>query len=94
MTVSYKEYNEDKKRFFKKHKNDFQCETSPMDGYGRYYKVYSFADGAQWYENMSPTYETAEVEIKMVTVKVEVKMFRTEYYSTDDSTSKYYYEKF
>ena len=94
MTVSYKEYNEDKKSFFKKHKNDFQCETSSVDGNGRYYKVYSFADGAQWYENMSPTYEATEVEIKMVTVKVEIKMFRVEYYDTDNAISKYYYEKF
>ena len=94
MTVNYKQYNEDKKVFFQKHNYDFQCETSSMDGYGRYYKVYSFTDGAQWYENMSPTYESAEVEIKMVVVTVEVKMFRTEYYNTDDSTSKCYYEKF
>ena len=94
MTVDYKKYSEDKKAFFKKHKNDFQCETSSMDGYDRYYKVYSFNDGAQWYENMSPTYETAEVVIKMVTVKVEVKMLRIEYYNTDDAISKCYYEKF
>ena len=94
MTVNYQQYSADKKAFFKQHKNDFECVTSPMDAYGRYYKVYSFADGAQWFENMSPTYEIGTAMVKCVEVKVEVKMFRTEYYNTDDATSKYYYEKF
>lgn len=94
MTVDYKKYSADKKAFFNKHKNNFDCMTTQMDQYGRYGKIYNFEDGAIWYENMAPTYETAEVMVKLVPIKVEVKMFRTEYYSTDDATSKYYYEKF
>ena len=94
MTVNYNTYNEEKKVFFKKHHNDFRCDTSSMDEYGRYWKTYSFEDGAQWCEAMSPTYETAEVEIKFVKVKVEVKMLRTEFWNTDDASSKFYFEKF
>ena len=94
MTVNYNTYNEERKAFFKKHHNYFNCETSYMDCYGRYHKVYSFADGAQWHEIMSPEYVSREVEIKMCKVMVEVKMFRTEFWSTDNSSSKYYYEKF
>lgn len=64
-----------------------------MDEYGRYWKTYVFVDGAVWYEAMCPTYEQAEVEVKMVKITVEIKMLRTEFWSTE-SGSKYYYEKF
>lgn len=94
MTVNYKDYTSEKKAFFNKHHNDFRCETSSMDEYGRYHKTYVFADNAVWYETMGPTYETAEVEIKFVKVTVEVKMFRTEFWSSDNANSKYYFEKF
>ena len=94
MTVSYNDYVNEKQVFFNEHHNDFRCETSSMDKYGRYYKTYVFADNAIWYETMSPTYEIAEVEIKLVKVQVEVKMLRTEFWNTDDANSKFYFEKF
>lgn len=94
MTVSYNDYINEKKEFFEEHCNDFKCDTSSMDEYGRYWKTYSFEDGAQWCEVMSPTYETVEVEIKFVKVKVEVKMFRTEFWRSDEIGRKFYYEKF
>ena len=94
MTVNYEQYSNEKKDFFNKHDNDFRCETSSMDEYGRYYKTYIFTDDAIWYEVMGPTYETVEVEVKMVKMNIEVKMFRTEFWNTDDSKSKYYFEKF
>lgn len=93
MTVTYEQYNEDKKEFFEKHNYDYDCETSPMDEYGVYYKTYSFTDGAQWMERMSPEYVEYEVTVKLVKVKETIKMFKTEYWSTE-SGSKYYYERF
>ena len=93
MTVSYDKYMEDKKAFLKRHKNDWKVETSGMDEYGRYYKTYICADGANFIEEMYPTYETGEAEIRGVKVKVEVKMMRIEYYSTDNANSNYYYER-
>lgn len=93
MTVTYREYTEDKRAFFTKHNHDFHTSTSPMDEYGRYSKTYSFADGAQWLEVMSPEYIEQIIEVKMAKVKVEVKMFRTEYWNTE-AGSKYYYEQF
>ena len=98
MTVNYETYMNDKKAFLNKHHNDWEVTTSPMNEYGCYYKWYVCKDGAIWYESMSPEYESTEVEveIKMVKVKttVEVKMLRTEYFSSDDAKSNYYYEKF
>ena len=78
MTATYKEYIEEKKAFFQRHNYTFSEYISPTDEYGRYYKAYTFEDGAQWFESMS----------------FEVKMFRTEYWNTDNATSKFYYEKF
>ena len=94
MTVSYKEYNEMKKNFFEKHDFDFKTNTSSLDEYNRYHKEYIFADGAMWYEVMSPEWEEVEAEVKYVKVKVSVKLFRTEFWSSDDATSRYYYEKY
>ena len=94
MTVTYEKYTADKKAFLKKHgKEDWKVETSPMDEYGRYYKTYICGDGAVFNEEMYPTYETGEAEIRGIKVKVEVKMMRIEYYSTDDAESRYYYER-
>ena len=94
MTVKYAEYNAEKMEFFNNHKNDFKCDTSSMDQYGRYWKTYVFEDGAIWYEALSTEYIQQEIEVKCCKVNVEIKMFRTEFWSTDDSKSKYYYEKF
>ena len=93
MTVCYKQYTEDKKLFFEKHNYNYTLDTSSMDEFGRYTKTYMFEDGSVWYEVMSPTLESTEVEIRFVKIKVEVKMLRTEYWSSE-SSSKFYYEKF
>ena len=94
MTVGYQEYTELKGKFFKKHNVDYRIETSPIDEYGQYHKEYLFADEAIWCESYRPTFEKVVVEVKKVNVEVEVKMFCTEFWNTDDSTSKYMYEKF
>lgn len=98
MLVNSTEYSRERFLFFKKHKNVFECETSPMDEYGVYHKEYVFKDGSVWYERMSPEYVKQEVEVKIklvkVKVEVEIKMFCTEYWNTDNSESKKYYEQF
>ena len=38
--------------------------------------------------------EEVEIEIHGVTVKTNVMLVKHEYYSTDNATSKYWYEKF
>lgn len=93
MTVGYKEYMTDKMEFISKHNHDYVIDTSPMDDYGCYYKTYVFTDGAIWYEAMSPQIVPAVTEVYGVKCKVEVKLFRTEFWSTE-SESKFYYEQF
>lgn len=93
MIVTYTEYEKDRKNFFKKHNNDFDTYTSSLDEYDSYHKEYIFKDGAEWHEAMRPTYESKEVEIKGCKLSIEVKMLRTEFWSTE-TYSKFYYEKY
>ncbi|MDD6648285.1 MAG: hypothetical protein PUF60_10870 [Firmicutes bacterium] len=93
MIVTAKEYVNDRIRFFEKHDYNYRVDTSPMDEYGRYSKTYNFTDGAQWFEVMSPEYVEHKIEVKLVKTTVEIKLFKTEYWSTE-SGSKYCYEKF
>lgn len=95
MTVNSTTYNSDKKRFFNKHKNNFYVETSSVIN-GTWHKEYIFMDGAVWYEVYSAAYEDVKLigtsHGVQITRNETVKFFRTEYYSTDDATSKYLYE--
>lgn len=93
MIVKYSDYTKDKSEFFRKHNNDFSTYTSPMDEYGKYVKTYSFKDNSQWTEVMRPVHEKTKVTVNLVEITVDVKLFETEYWSTE-SGSKKYYEKF
>lgn len=93
MTVNYETYNADKQAFFSKHRNsDWGVDTSPMDEYGRYWKTYTFEDGAQWCERMEIKHIPTEVEVKMIKTTIEIELQEIEYWSTE-SPSKCYYEK-
>ena len=93
MTVTYKEYEEEKMEFIKKHnaKSDCKVETSPMVN-NRYHKEYMWEDGACWCELSELVSEIAEVVVHGITVKTSVDLWRTEFWSTE-SGSKYFYEK-
>lgn len=94
MTTTYNDYIEVKKAFFKKHNNEFTTHTSSLDEYNGYHKEYVFEDGAIWYEVNSIEYVEYEVEVKMVKIKEQAKMLRTEFWSSDDARSSYYYERY
>ena len=89
--VSVEEYNAMKNIFFKKHNNDFECQT---EGYSaeHYNKTYMFEDGSTWYESMSREQLVEEIEVKKCKVYVNVDLMRIEFWSSDHSESHYYYE--
>ena len=93
-TVSSEQYERFKKAFFSKHKHDFTCDTSSMDSYGTWYKTYSFADGATWWERMGSSIEKGTVSVRGIDFPINVKMLRVEFWNTDDAFSKVYYEVF
>lgn len=93
--VDYKEYQADLQKFLRKHgTKGWEVQTSLMDQYGVYHKEYICADGGIFYEVNGPEYAKETITVKMVTVEVEIKLFRTEYWSSDNASSKYHYEKF
>ena len=98
MVYNYKEYHEIKDGFFSKHHHDFTIDTGAMDRDGKYNKVYSFRDGAQWIDVYRPVWRTIEIQTEIervpITVKQDVKLFETESWNSDDPKSIYYYEKF
>lgn len=93
MTVDYNEYANEKKSFFRKHGIVRKIYTTPIDKYDTYAKSYVFEDGAEWSERYSPEEVQEEVEIKKAWATVSVKMFKTEFWSTE-SGSKYYYTQY
>lgn len=95
MAVKYDEYMRDKQEFLKNHNNDFTISTSGMNEYGCYSKHYFCEDGAIWYECMSPEWEYCDVMFNGEYIgKEKIKFLRTEYFSSDNSRSKFYFEKF
>lgn len=94
IIVDAKEYNAQKKAFLSKHKGLKRTDTSPMDEYDSYHKEYICEDNAVWYEVMSPYYKTLQLEVNKCNITVEVKLFQTEFWDTDNSKSRYYYEQY
>lgn len=93
MTVNFEEYQKDLKRFCKKHNQNGECkiETSPMIN-NCYHKNYIYDDGSNFTEINEIVVEEVEVKVHGIFIKVDVQLWRTEYYSTDDSKSKYFYQ--
>lgn len=93
MTVTYKEYNEELAKFAQKHNSKSDCKiyTSGLEN-NVYHKEYCWEHGANWYERTELITETKEVEAHGLIFKVEVQMWRTEFWSTE-SGSKYFYCK-
>ena len=94
-TVTYEEYCKDLNSFVDKHsrKYDFKVYTSPFEN-NQYRKTVCFEDGSVFTEiNEMDVVEDVEVEVHGLKIKTEVHLIRHEYWSTDDSSSKYWYEK-
>ena len=94
MTVTYDEYLKELNAFCVKHNKKAECKvaTSAMIE-NCYHKDYMWSDGHNWTEITTLVMETAHVEVHGVTVSVEVLFYRTEFFSTEDSRSKYLYIK-
>ncbi len=89
MTTNEIYYQNEKKKFFAKHGHEFHCYTSELDAYDSYHKEYAFADGAIWYEVMRPEWHEAVIESVGLrfAAKEKVKLFSTEFWSTDNAES-------
>lgn len=92
MTVD--DYVNQKIRFFNEHHGDLiQTNESPLDEYGYHHKTYVFSDNAVWYEMCGPSYEEAEMKVKNLRYRVNVKLLRIEYWTTNDPESYICYKR-
>lgn len=91
QVVRSSEYEEMKKSFFSRHRGDFQCDTRGSSA-ENYRKTYSFKDRAIWYEVITRQTVAKRVEIKFCNIPVSVDMMRIEFWNSDESSSKVYYE--
>ena len=94
MTVTCNAYNELKRDFFRKHHNDFKVDTGMLNEYDGWNKTYIFLDGAIWYEVYTKVVETVEAEAHYCKVRMDVSFLKTEFWSSDDARSRYYYERY
>lgn len=94
MTVTYEEYTRDLQRFINKHSKKYDCRVYTSTLYhGQYHKEYCFENGATFYEiNDLDYWEKVEIVVHGIKMETTVQMIKHEYYSTDDATSKYWYE--
>lgn len=95
MTVDYSTYESEKMAFIKKHGGDFRVITSPMDEYGRYTKVYAYNNGCVFFQEIMSPFETHRrvwVDEFKKYADVKLDLLKIEFFSTDDSRSKYCYE--
>ena len=90
--MTSREYWDKKMAFFKKHPMD-TVHTSPMDSYGCYSKTYVCEDGAQWFESNGIVPVTERVVVRGVSVEVTVKLFRTEFWNTEEAGTGVLYEE-
>ena len=89
---TFQEYMTQKAEFFKKH-GECRVIDHGMKVNDSYFKTYAFEDGARWYELSGPVVEDVPVEVHGVKVTASVKLFRTEYWSSE-AGSKFLYEKY
>lgn len=91
--ITMKQYNAQKKAFNKKHWGSRGAkETGHVNG-EIIYKTVSFEDGHTWEEVTVPVYEVVEVKKHNITIPVEIKFYRTEVWDSENSFSRYLYEK-
>ena len=84
----YAEYEKKKTKLLHE-ANDWRVETSPMDQGGQYIKTYICDNGTVITEVNRPIYEIAEVEVKGVKCRVQIKLFESEMFSNKDGHSVY-----
>lgn len=97
-TTTFAEFDKEYTAFALKHnKKAERREYSQLEN-GIIRKTVCWSDGATWWE-VTETNLSEEVEVETeihgikVTVKANIPLRRTEYWSTESGTSKYFYER-
>lgn len=91
--TTYEGYLNDLEKFINKHskKADWRVITSPYKN-GQYHKQYVFEDGAILTDVNYMEGETYPVFVEELGFTANIPVIKHEYWSTDESGSKYWYE--
>lgn len=94
MTTTFADFDREYTAFAIKHnKKAERTEYTQMKD-GVIHKMVAWTDGATWWEITDTNYsEEVEIEVRGIKTKVTVQLRKTEYWSTEDSKSKYFYER-
>ena len=89
------DFDKEKQEFFKKHDFNYHVFTSDNEN-NSYIKVYTFEDGAEFYERFAYHEEAMPIEVEVhgliFNKKVTVKYYTTEYWSSEFA-SRFVWEK-
>lgn len=93
-TVTVREYLKEQAEFINKHSVNGSCEvhTKHLEC-GGYSRKAQWQDGAFWIETTMPVIETKTIEAHGIVVKANVKLWRTEYWSSESTDVKCFYEQ-
>lgn len=89
--VTMKEYYEAVGNFVNKHEIANVSTSNIVNG--DYHKTYMCEDGATGWEINRVIYETRELEVKGLNIKVSIKLLETEWFDTDNGKSIYMYNE-
>ena len=93
-TTTFAEFDKEYTAFAIKHNKKAERREYTELTDGVIHKMVCWSDGATWYEVTETKYsEQVEVEVHGINVNVNIPMRRTEYWNTEDSRSKYFYER-
>lgn len=93
ITVTFSEYVKEHTEFANKHIVGGAC-TYHSKPYGNgIQRIFRWKDGAQWNEIVEPITEETTVETHGIVVRADVKLWRTQYWSTESAEIKCFYEQ-
>ena len=90
--MTMQEYLSSKANFISKHFGERGFREDGGVVGEKIHKVLVFEDGAQWYEITEPIWEKLSGTLHGIPVETKVRMYRTEFWDSDNSKSRYLYE--
>lgn len=93
ITVTVSEYLKEHVEFVNEHNENGACKYSSIPYKDGILRTFQWEDGARWQEITVPITEKKMVETHGIVVKANVKIWRTEYWSSESEKIKCFYEQ-
>lgn len=93
ITVTFSEYIKEQMEFANRHVENGFCRVHTKTYGEGFRKEFQLQDGARWYEITMPVTEEISAETHGIAVKANVKLWRTQYWSSENEEIKCFYEQ-